>query len=139
MADWYGAARSNYFKVKDLDAFKAALAAKGMTDTLKIATDDNQPGKIALLSEDDKGGWPSSYYDEDEDDFPEFDVAELVAPHLVDGEVAVFMESGAEKLRYVSGHAIAINSQGERREIDLNDIYDLATKQLGGSPTLATY
>jgi hypothetical protein len=35
-----------------------------------------------------------------------------VAGHLVEGSVAVFIEVGAEKLRYLTGWAVAVNSSG---------------------------
>lgn len=53
-------------------------------------------------------------------------------------DVAVFMQAGAEKLRYVSGWAVAINAKKERVEIDLHEIYNRA-KDLGKHITEAIY
>jgi molybdopterin biosynthesis enzyme len=58
--------------------------------------------------------------------------------HLHDEDVAVLMEAGAEKLRYVSGWAVAVNSKGDLVEIGLSDIYEKA-KHLGKNITQATY
>ena len=56
----------------------------------------------------------------------EVDVIDLVATHLTPGEVAVFQSIGNEKLRYVNGVAVAINADGDRVTVTLDDIYDLA-------------
>jgi hypothetical protein len=63
----------------------------------------------------------------------------MVARHLADDEVAIFMEAGAEKHRYVAGNAIAINSKGEIETVFLTDIYEKA-KHLSSKPiTIAEY
>jgi hypothetical protein len=135
MANYYGAARSNYFAVKDETAFRASLPMH-----LTVVTNKPEPGepqRFALLSDEpDGGGWPASVYDEDTDDYVDIDVAVFVSEHLADGEVAVFMEAGAEKLRYIVGHAVAINGAGETRTVNLNDIYELA-RELGPNVTEA--
>ncbi len=133
MANYYASARSNYFRVKDLAAFRAAMTPL----SVEVVGNDDDPQQVALLS-DDEAGWPSGYWDEASDTDVEVDVAELVAGHLADGWVAVFMEAGHEKLRYVAGCATAINAAGQVRQIRLDDIYGLA-KQLGPNVTLAEY
>ena len=45
---------------------------------------------------------------------------------IADDWVAVMFEVGAEKLRYVTGVAFAVNSKGEKKVVDLCDIYDTA-------------
>lgn len=143
MADWYGSARTNYFRVKDLEAFKAELG-KPQYEVDIVELDPTSaltqvPGYIALFSTGEKGGWESSYYDDDvEDEWVEFDIPSIVAPFLIDGEVAVFIEAGAEKLRYITGFAEAINNKSERRLVTLSSIYELA-KELGPNVTEATY
>jgi hypothetical protein len=148
MADWYGSARTNYFKVKDSEAFQAAMTkldlqiwpnTQSAHNALGERTEVTVPDSFALGGESDKGGWPSSIYDEDTDDYIDVDIADLVASHLVDGEVAIFMECGAEKLRYITGNATAINSKGERRDIALSNIYDLAKELSDGDITEASY
>ena len=140
MADWYGHARSNYFRVKDLDAFKAKMEQVGL-EVVGRRQDDSveADGRVAVLStNDDKGGWPSGYYDDDADEDVEVDVVELIAEHLADDEVAVFMECGAEKLRYLTGNATAVNNKGEMRQVWLDQIYPLAA-ELGTNVTHASY
>jgi hypothetical protein len=133
MANDIGHARSSYFEVKDLDAFRAAMEPL----EVEVVTNDDHPEQVALLS-DAEGGWPSDYYDEEADDNVEVDLVALVSEHLAEGWVAVFMEAGRQKLRYLYGHAVAVNASGEIRQVSLNDIYSLAT-QLGPNVTRAEY
>lgn len=130
MANYCATARTNYVKVTDRDKLTAALAQLD----LDIVDKD---GRVAVL-ETSGEGWPSLAYDEKLDENVEIDVACLIAEHLAEGEVLVLIEAGAEKLRYVSGHAIAINNRGERRTVSLADIYKTAG-ELGDTVTEATY
>lgn len=124
MANFYGNARSNYFEVKDVDAFEAAMAK--LPDITVIA----QGGLVGIMVDNgDSGCFPSWMYDPDGDidmDDEEIDIVEIVAEHLADGAVAIFMEVGAEKMRYISGWAEAINSKYQRKTISLDNIYDIA-------------
>ena len=49
------------------------------------------------------------------------------------------MECGAEKLRYLTGRAEAINAAGWRCTVSLSDIYEIAETELGGPVTRAEY
>lgn len=131
MANYYGSARSNYFQVKDKEAFVAHCErlSLGVWDDQK---DDQKDGRVGVYGEDE-GGWPSSYWDEEANDDVEFDVVEEIQKHLADGEVCILMEAGAEKLRYVAGTAVAFNNKGDLKEINLGQIYDLA-KELTDRP-----
>lgn len=94
MANYDAAARSSYFRVKDERAFRAlfedyVLDVVGKEDEDSVGED----GLVALLCVGG-GGWPTGLGpDEDQD------IADLVAPHLAEGWVAVFIEAGHEKLR----------------------------------------
>jgi hypothetical protein len=126
MANWYGTARSNYFRVKDADKFKDAI--NSLNGEMRIV-EHEEDGDIyfGLFPEGEDGAFPCSMHVEHEDgteDDPSIDIAEVVCPHLIDGEVAIFMEVGAEKTRYVTGWAQSVNSKGEYNLIDLRDIYE---------------
>ncbi len=41
----------------------------------------------------------------------------------IPGEMAVFLEVGNEKMRYLLGQATAVESTGQIIEINLNDVY----------------
>lgn len=131
MANWYGAARSNYVLIKDLKALQEALDPWPIGIYKKHKDDSDNNVLVCFLSEDqDSGGWPFTAWDEDDNEV-EFDAAELIAPHLVEGQVLVMMEAGAEKLRYVTGHAIAINHEGKYVTVNLDDIYAKAAETFG--------
>lgn len=156
MAEYVSTDRTNYFRVRDIDAFKADLANHGIShrdwndhhyaDVILDESSDNLPqGAIALFAED---GWPS--FDPqiaDELQLEEFEteyegIEDLIAAHLVPTDVAIVMGAGAEKQRYIDGYAIAVNATGQTREITLSSIYSLAEeiKPEDGAPiTLAQY
>lgn len=130
MSQWIGTARSNYFRVKNEQAFRAAM------EPLEVSV-VNEEGKFAILSEHEYGGWAGWIFP-DEGEPIEIDHAGTVSEHLAPGEVAILMESGAEKRRYVTGYAIAVNDRNERRTVSIDSIYELAA-ELGSSVTRAAY
>jgi len=129
MANYYGSCRSNYFRVKDGAAFESLMA---QIPSIEVAKEKDSTYTV-LGDCPDGGGWPQWDIDDNEIDLPL-----IVAEHLIEGEVAVFMESGAEKLKYIVGYAEAINSRGERVSVRLTDIYKLA-ERLGSDISLAEY
>jgi len=190
MANWYGTARSNYFRVKDTNAFKAWIHA--MPDLFLLEKD----GKFGFYAEGDSGGFPSfinkhlaevkgtirspqgetvhtfthvayGYAPDDEDVLAdatrhfqglpawkeqenptldleikekseeeiEVDWTSMLAPHLAEGEVAILKEAGAEKVRYITGWAMAIAWDGRTTYIGLNDIYAKAAAEFGVEST----
>ncbi len=136
MADWYGSARSNYFRVKDIDAFRKLCKIWNITPI----TDEKSPVRVGFLCDSNfsNGGLPDYRYEDSENgeefDFDDF-LSELSAL-LMDDEVAVMMEAGAEKLCYVTGCAIAINSKGDKCSVSLDEIYERA-KAIGNNITKA--
>lgn len=130
MANWYGTARSNYFKVKDPEAFKAWVEKRGLQ--LLHGSDEKGFG-IAVGDSSDSGGWPTTDSEAitagKTDEECEISIHDELAEHLAEGEIAILMEAGAEKLRYVTGNAVAIHSSGKRIEIDLFEIYSKAAKK----------
>lgn len=135
MANYVATARSNYFKVKDPEAFESWVA--NCPNVGLISEDD---GTFAVYSDDpDSGSWPNYRFDEETEDYEEFDIFAEIAEFLIDGEIAVFMEVGAEKLRYCNGYAIAVHSNGEYETLNLGRIYDLAEQRWGKRPNPAEY
>lgn len=122
MANYYACARSNYFQVKDLEAFKKEIE----TPSIEIH-EEGEKGICILFYE----GIISDYYDENGEDYIEINWADIFKRHLKEFQVAVFMESGAEKLRYIVGYAIAYSWTGETVEVNLNSIYGLAGEKFG--------
>lgn len=136
MANWYGSARSNYFRVKDEAAFRA------LADRLQLGIweEDGTIGKLfAIYPANENDGWPSSIRNEAANDWDETDVVDELAPHLADGQVAVLQCVGAEKLLYLTGQSIAFNSTGETVTVDINDIYAKAAEHFKVAPEAITH
>jgi hypothetical protein len=125
MANYYGSARTNYFRVKDIEAFKAEVEAY----PLVVVSRDDNPDFIALFisDDDDEGSFPwCDYYTEDAEG-DEINWTEIFGRHLQVNSVVIIQEVGNEKLRYFGGIAVAINSKGEEITININSIFDQAT------------
>lgn len=125
---YYGYARSNYFEVKNEEKFAEFLDLFGNLELIK----DNK-GRVGFLVDSVHGGIPFERYDENNDKYYEINFNQELSEHLKDGEVAIYKEIGSEKLRYFIAYAVAVNSKGEVREVSIEDIYDIATKELGGN------
>lgn len=133
MSNWNGSARSNYFKVKDPEAFK-----KWLDDINCVLI--QKDGLSGFYSDDpDTGSFPSQRYDEKEGDHVDINLTSELSDHLADGEVAVLMEAGAEKIRYISGYATAVASDGRTVYVRLSDIYEKAKAAFDVMPTDASY
>ena len=63
MANYYASARSNKFKVKNLEDFTA-----GMHGDIEVYIEDLVEKAVCLLCNSD-GGWPTSIYNEDTDEY----------------------------------------------------------------------
>lgn len=144
MANYYATARSNYFAVTDEEAFKAWAEKRGLTvmePTHEFVQSDNvKRFAVHPNEQSDNGAWPQHEYDEENDEWVEIDFYSELAAYLISDEVAVLMEVGNEKIRYVAGNAVAINSKNEMVSIDLEQIYTAAAaRQLGTKITRAEY
>lgn len=151
MANWYGAARSNYVLVKNLPALKADLEGWPISIHKKYNDDSDNSVLVCFLSdEQDSGGWPGFMDEWAEDpetgeEFSrevEFDPSTCICPHMEPGQVLVMMEVGHEKLRVLTGRAAAYNHEGKFVSVDLDDIYLKAANTFGveySSITPATY
>ena len=134
MANYYASARSNGFRVKDVEAFTQAVSDY----EIGVWVDDPATGLVSIYSQDPDGaGWPSWVYvelpedaPEDAEDMVEVDLAKIVAPHLAGDSVAIFFETGAERLCYINGTALAVNAAGETRFLSLDHMFNTA-KELG--------
>lgn len=139
MANFNGTARSNYFRVKNPVVFEESMAA---LPDIKVWSEvgEDKVERYAIASDDgDTGSWPSYRYD-DVEEGEEIDMPDEIKPHLMDGEVCVLMQAGAEKLRYISGYALAFdNTDRPVVHVSLNDIYGLAEAAFGAIPTDASY
>jgi len=138
MANYYATARSNYFKVKDIAAFQKTINRQIPGVGVHVFNDKTNAVMIDASEFTDNGAWPTSRWIDDSDDGDdtighdeEINYAAVIAPHLLEGETAVLMEVGNEKLRYVTGFARAIHSNGEEVIVNIDDIYAKAAKTFG--------
>ena len=136
MANFYGQARSNYFAVKDTNAFLDEMTQY----PVEVITQEKDGVTLyGFVDADADGGadvW--SKWDEDIADTVEIDWAEVFKRHLQDDWVAVIVSVGWEKYRYFQGDTVAFNNKGESKTINLEHIYELAS-DLGSNRTYATY
>jgi hypothetical protein len=84
MGQYIATARSNYFKVKDLEKFNAWAESR----YLEV---HEKEGKVMLTTNTENGDWPSTSMSETEDDWVDIDLPDELAAHLCEGEVAVMM------------------------------------------------
>ena len=134
MANYYASARSNYFKVKNQDAFVQWV------DSLSDCEAWTEGDRVGFCSTGGNcAGWPSMRLNAATDEYEALDILQELSQHLAVGEVAVLMESGAEKLRYITGIANAVNHKGEVVHVSIDEIYQRAFEQFGVMPTHAQY
>jgi hypothetical protein len=125
MANYYATARSNYFAVKDEEAFKDWASKRN----LEIWEDGQDCNLFAIAPDNaDSSGWELCWDAETDE---EIDVLHELSTHLDPSHVAVLMEAGAEKKRYVQGFAFAVRSTGQVLRISLSDIYKQAKQKFG--------
>jgi hypothetical protein len=125
MANYVGAARTNYVTIENLQELTEVL------NPWPLEIVKNSEGKVAFLSADpDSSGWPYFGVDVSYEEV-ELDVASVIMPFVKEGEVLLVMEAGHEKLRYISGWASAWIRRGDTVSevtVSLNDIYQKAAE-----------
>lgn len=121
MANYYASWRSSYFKVNNLAEFKEAMHRIPCVEVVE-GTGDNV-GKVALLQDNSGDGCGITQFYDDPDTKEERDFYQDVAVHLQDDQVAVFMEAGAERLRYIVGYAVAVRADGRVLTTSIHDIF----------------
>lgn len=122
MANYVGTFRSNYFGVKDADAFQQFCEKHN----LEFIEKDSRYG--FLMHPDTEGGFSISGWDSEAEE--ETDILTEIAEHLATDQVAIIIEVGQEKMRYLVGHAWLVNADGEQKFLDLTDLALEAAKTL---------
>jgi hypothetical protein len=135
MSNYCATCRSNYFKVKDESEFIKWCNHR----TLKYWTENSEsaPGddKLYAISTNDmdSSGWPSWEWSEDDMETQSIDLVNELSKHLQSDQIAILQEIGNEKLRYLIGRAVAVDSTGKTVELAISDIYKLAREAFGRS------
>lgn len=135
MANYTAFFRSNYFAVKDVAQFQRFCQEFQMEMISDTEQDETLYG---FLGPEHESGIPVTRYNETTDEWEEADWLAILATHLADDYVAIVMEVGYEKLRYLIGVAHAVNAAGEMVDVDLDEIYSRAAS-LGQHRTSCTY
>ena len=122
MANYYEHARSNYFEVKDEEAFLAWAKKRD------VNTNNRKGSPLFAIFANDEDGWPSWDFElEDEDgESVEIDFVQELAGHLKEGQVAVLQSVGYENLRYLNAWATAFDHTGRQIAVSIEDIYATA-------------
>lgn len=131
--NFYSQSRTNHFKVKNAEAFKADMARhKGVRVEEHVINGDQQV--FALFSEGTEG-MHSNYTDESTGELIISGWKQNIGKHLEDDWVCVYIEihHSPNNLR-VTGHAIAFNNKLEEEAVGLDNIFQLAGN-LGGNFT----
>jgi hypothetical protein len=125
MANYYCWTRTNYFKVKKLNDFRAKLGSYSGGEGGIDIWEEN--GLVAL------GAYGSmiTLYDEDKDDWIE--IFEVLQDHIEDDEVVIIAEAGHEKLRYVTTFAWLVTKDDVRFVDAVNEVVKDAMRITGKS------
>jgi hypothetical protein len=137
MANYIAQGRTNYFAVKDEQAFREDIA-KCYVELIERKTEGGQTLFGFLDNGEGEGiDWFAWQADDDTDE-AEFTWGDFFKKHLADGWVAIITNIGSEKMRFLTGEATAYNNKGEERFIDISNIVTLG-KEIGDNVTSPTY
>lgn len=125
MANYYAFARSNYFRVKDAATFTEWCQRRRLDYWTKEF--DGIGLRYAISpAEGEDAEWPHFEIDESTDEAIEIDIAAELPTYLHPEDIAILIQVGWEKLRYLTGDAVGIRADGKRVYLCLDDIYDRA-------------
>ena len=110
-------ARSNYFRVHDPEKFRQLCEKYDLT---MISKEVGKEVRYGFLNEG--GDLDPVIYDEGATE-PSGNFLDELTKHIVPGDVAILMEIGYEKMRYLNGAALAVSSKGIEKNLNIHDIY----------------
>ena len=138
MANYVGCVRTNYFRVKDMDAFKDIVSRIASEDKVSLFVNEENPELVGFGSLSSIMGIYPEKYDEDEDiDFCTDELAAELQKVVAEDDAIIMTEVGNEKLRYVSGGAYIITSR-EIQYLDLKSIATHTAREMLQNPTWNT-
>lgn len=125
-------ARSNYFAVRDEEAFRAYCERYGFTVIEDTLEGDE---RVFGFTSDDGEGIPIIHTDKQSGEQRDCDPIAELAGHVAPGDVAVVYEIGHTQTAVLTGYAYAVNSEGATASVGLEDIYEAARKLGTREPT----
>lgn len=138
MANYCCVVRTNYFHVKDDEAFRSLMnTVQGSENTISVWEENDNDGKI-LFGFGTYGGIAGIVTPEDEDFEGDYDafidrLQELVA----DDDAIIIFEAGNENLRYVIGSATVITSTNYQY-LNITNLAEKTASQMLGNPSWRT-
>lgn len=123
MADYECVIRSNYFRVKDPEAFKAFMSHVYGSAPLECWEEKDKDGSLVFGFGlyGDIYGYNAADGDDEDGDYEAF--LDELQHHVAEDDAIIILECGNEKLCYVIGSAVVITST----QVDYLDITTLAT------------
>jgi len=115
--------RTNHFAVRDVQTLQSLVDGTG------IEVSPEGENTVVLL---DTEGTDWMIYPEDDGD--EIYLPDVIHEYLQPGEICVFQSIGNEKFRYITGHSVAVSSDGDQVWVRLSDIYEAAAAKFGINP-----
>lgn len=142
MANYYCHIRTNYFHVKDPDAFRKFMGrVYGTEDGIELWEEKDADGNL-VFGFGTEGGI-AGLRDDVEEEFPDTDDASYdlfidgLQEHLCDGDAVIIMEAGHEKLNYVVGSATVV-TKTQYEHLDISDLATAKAGELLGNPEWTT-
>lgn len=134
MANYNCVVRTNYFHVKDMDAFLDLMnRTVGSEDGVELWEETDQDGNpiYAFGCYGGIAGLPNESDDEiDDDSYDRF--TDELQKCVAENDAVIVMESGHEKLRYVTGSAFIITSN-DTKYLDVETLALEATEKMVGT------
>ena len=125
MANYIARTRTNYFKVKDIKAFREEMEKFSSMHNIEV-WEKEIDGEIRVAF----GGYDSlvSVFP-DEEALEPISMEGVIRPHLEEGEACIIFEVGHEKLRYLTGEALVI-TQNATKYVNLTDVAIKSARKL---------
>lgn len=134
MANYNCVVRTNYFHVKDVEAFKRVMdQVVGSEDEVSLWEENDQEGNpiFAFGCYGGIAGLPNESDDEiDDDSYNRF--TDELQKCVAENDAVIIMESGHEKIWYVTGSAFIITSN-DTKYLDVETLALEATKKMVGT------
>lgn len=143
MANYYCRTRTNYFRVKVPEEFRAFMGGvRGTGDGVELWEEKGNAGELffGFGTIGDIAGWydPSNKSDEAEDDDAAYDAFICgLQRHIAADDAVIILETGYEKLNYIVGSALIVTSNATGH-IDLTGIACKKAAEMLGNPTWTT-
>lgn len=142
MANYYCHIRTNYFHVKDPDAFRKFMGrVYGTEDGIELWEEKDADGNLVFGF--GTIGKVFGFSDGTEEECPEDDATSYdlfidgLQEHLCNDDAVIIFEAGHEKLNYVVGSATVV-TKTQYEHLDISDLATAKAGELLGNPEWTT-